>query len=479
MQVAEPQVVTCITLGFRDAAYSWPLPAGKESMTAAQLKEELKAQAKLLYHQRLRFKLDGTVLEDSSELPLAPRRVEVGGPDSIVNMLEMHLQKGCEKRSLPTTLWQRLSRCGRLPICPPLPDAAMLLWLGDYAGARESCRGQASALDINRLREALAKFNSNLPGCTERSEAFQPLRADREETQRQLSLLDGGRLQTACGTYAASDSASIGYVLLSPPEDTPSPPGGPALLLHWGGNAEYVARTAASPLRELVKAGLVRALFLDYRGFGWSSGSASLVTLRGDANSLFLALPKLLLHNGVSWSQSGPIVIMGRSIGSLCALHVAALHADEIDAVILDSPVTCHWPVERVPPDAWNSLGKQLPPLQVAGRKLDYCVCCRTGSGAKKAQPGREAVWLDSMDLVRSIEVPLLVLSATEDDVCPPPMVKAIFAASASGYKKLAWAEGRCHDTVSLSATYWGELKGFLHHVVQRHHQQDKGASPK
>lgn len=38
------------------------------------------------------------------------------------------------------------------------------------------------------------------------------------------------------------------------------------------------------------------------------------------------------------------VVLMGRSIGSLCALHLCFLGYG--DALILDSPVTCQWPLE-------------------------------------------------------------------------------------------------------------------------------------
>jgi len=75
-------------------------------------------------------------------------------------------------------------------------------------------------------------------------------------------------------------------------------------------------------------------------------------------------------------------------------------------------------------------------------------------------------VWLDATDLLRSVDMPLLVLSATEDDVCPMPMVKDLFDAASSPHKKLVWVEGMSHDSVALNPVYWTELGEFVRRVT-------------
>merc|ERR1712194_461081 len=117
------------------------------------------------------------------------------------------------------------------------------------------------------------------------------------------------------------------------------------LLIRWGGNAELAAMHVRTPFKDLVAKGHVRAIFVDYRGFGWSEGVPTIRTLRSDAVAFYTALPQLLTARNVSWPLGAPIVLMGRSIGSLCALHVALLHSHGIDSLILDSPVACHWPL--------------------------------------------------------------------------------------------------------------------------------------
>ena len=100
-------------------------------------------------------------------------------------------------------------------------------------------------------------------------------------------------------------------------------------------------------------------------------------------------------------------MIVGRSIGSLAALHVALLGFGEVgpgrapvfernvcwhheEALVLDSPVTCHWPLEDsrcasrklyqkiseaplqgIPTATWASMGKAMPAcLSAGGRPL-------------------------------------------------------------------------------------------------------------
>lgn len=85
--------------------FNWPLPDDLEEITVTQLKEQIKDQFKLLYHQKLRFapedERDGQ-LDDSARVPQAPRVVKVQGPTSVVQMLELGLRsrdKAVEKKT--------------------------------------------------------------------------------------------------------------------------------------------------------------------------------------------------------------------------------------------------------------------------------------------------------------------------------------------------------------------------------------------
>lgn len=101
---------------------------------------------------------------------------------------------------------------------------------------------------------------------------------------------------------------------------------GDTVLLYFGGNAEPVGYNALAMLRLAT----VTAYLIDYRGYGDSDGRPSEGVLRSDALAHF------------DWVRSqhpqNRIVLVGRSLGSAIALHVAARR--EIDGIVLISPFT-------------------------------------------------------------------------------------------------------------------------------------------
>lgn len=101
---------------------------------------------------------------------------------------------------------------------------------------------------------------------------------------------------------------------------------GDTVLLYFGGNAEPVAYNSLPMLRLAT----VTAYLIDYRGYGDSDGSPSERALRDDALAHFDWIR-------IQHPQSR-IVLVGRSLGSAMALHVAARR--DIDGIVLISPFT-------------------------------------------------------------------------------------------------------------------------------------------
>jgi len=101
---------------------------------------------------------------------------------------------------------------------------------------------------------------------------------------------------------------------------------GNTVLLYFGGNAEPVVYNALPMLR----LASVTAYLIDYRGYGDSEGSPNERALRDDALANF---------DWVRAQHPGSrIVLVGRSLGSAMALHVATRR--EVDGIILISPFT-------------------------------------------------------------------------------------------------------------------------------------------
>ncbi len=72
---------------------------------------------------------------------------------------------------------------------------------------------------------------------------------------------------------------------------------------------------------------------VDYRGYGKSTGQPTLGSMLRDARVIFKDIQQLLKENG----RNGPFVLMGRSLGSVSAIELAASYNADIAALILDS----------------------------------------------------------------------------------------------------------------------------------------------
>eukprot|EP00746_Dinoflagellata_sp_MGD_P029957 gnl/MRDRNA2_/MRDRNA2_170985_c0_seq1.p1 gnl/MRDRNA2_/MRDRNA2_170985_c0~~gnl/MRDRNA2_/MRDRNA2_170985_c0_seq1.p1 ORF type:complete len:284 (-),score=38.25 gnl/MRDRNA2_/MRDRNA2_170985_c0_seq1:140-970(-) len=241
----------------------------------------------------------------------------------------------------------------------------------------------------------------------------------------------------------------------------------PILLVHWGGNAELAFQHASGQFpKKFVASGMVVAVFVDYRGYGWSGGTSSLPCLWSDTADFASALPKLVYENlGMSWPPAVPLVVMGRSIGAHCAAHMALI-CDHVSALILDSPVCCHWPLADVPQAAWTRVVKHLPKLHPVCRSF-VCFCCK--GDVSGAQEERESGCLDIIDRLSLFVGPLLVLSGTMDVVCPVPQVRGMFDKSPSTKKGIVWLEGRGHNELPGAIEYWEGLDSFLKQICEAH----------
>ncbi|CAK9039625.1 unnamed protein product [Durusdinium trenchii] len=354
------------------------------------------------------------------------------------------------------SLAKRVESMGRGQLrAGPQAEVTLRIWLGDLAMAKQLLEDDGAS-HAEALGAALTQLLAELPGAAERSVAFVPRRLPQAVAEQKGKLL--------CGTLELRSKAQLSYVLLL--KDPRSP-----LVLRFGGNAEVAALTAQSELKALVSGGLAEMCLLDYRGFGWSSGSASVAHLRQDAEEALEALPEALARHERSLEGRG-LVLFGRSIGSLCALHLAFLGLGQ--ALILDSPVTCQWPLEAVP--SWPRLAEAMDSTLRPCERPRVCMCCSTKS-AKKLQTSREKCYLETEDLLRAIDLPLLYINGTADVVCPHTQAVPCFEASTSPEKRLLLLQGKGHNEVTDAAEYWQALQDrwrFLHPPERRQGADEK-----
>lgn len=172
-----------------------------------------------------------------------------------------------------------------------------------------------------------------------------------------------------------------------------------------------------------------RLTVIDYRGYGRSDGVPSLAALRADVRP---ALERLLAHFAGE-APSGPplpVIVMGRSLGSLCAAELAGVSPALAQAIVIES-----------------GFGDLVALAARLGLLQDLSAADREASSP--------------LQKLASSPLPLLVLHGAEDDMITPDEGRALHAASGARYKRLAIVPGRGHDDLSLAPDYWRALSEF------------------
>lgn len=132
-----------------------------------------------------------------------------------------------------------------------------------------------------------------------------------------------------------TDDVTIGCRLHSHAATSPT-------LIFFHGNGEIIPDyDEIGPM--YVREGL-NFLVVEYRGYGWSTGTPLTSTLLPDSNIVFLALKDWLRDHG----YTGALVVMGRSLGSASAIDVAVNHSEAICGLIIESGFAKTLPLAKV-----------------------------------------------------------------------------------------------------------------------------------
>lgn len=84
-------------------------------------------------------------------------------------------------------------------------------------------------------------------------------------------------------------------------------------------------------------------LAVDYRGYGRSNGKPTVTSMMRDAHTVFKEIRNWLRGE----NRSGALLVMGRSLGSACALELAAAYQDDIAGLIIESGFSTTLPLLR------------------------------------------------------------------------------------------------------------------------------------
>ena len=154
----------------------------------------------------------------------------------------------------------------------------------------------------------------------------------------------------------------------------------------------------------------------DYRGYGCSGGSPTVSAMMADCHRIFDFTEKWKAENG----YTGPLIVMGRSLGSASALELAAACSDRIDGLVIESGF------------AWAG-----PLLRLLGVDPD-----RIGFDESKG--------FANVDKIRWFTGPTVVIHAEFDHIIPLNDGQALFEASGADDKVLVKIPGANHNDIFM-----------------------------
>lgn len=158
----------------------------------------------------------------------------------------------------------------------------------------------------------------------------------------------------------------------------------------------------------------IHFLVVDYRGYGRSTGSPTVASMIKDAYQIFEWVSNFLHER----AYAGPLIIMGRSLGSASALEIVAHYGRRFDGLIIESGFTHMEPLLTL-------LGVDIKALGIHEEK-----------GSR------------NIDKIKAFEKPTLIIHAEFDHLIPFAQGQALYEAASAIDKKLLKIPRADHNTI-------------------------------
>jgi alpha-beta hydrolase superfamily lysophospholipase len=201
-------------------------------------------------------------------------------------------------------------------------------------------------------------------------------------------------------------------------------------ILYFHGNGEIVADY--DELAPIFTSMGINFLAADYRGYGRSSGWPTVSAMMNDCHVIFDYVRTWLAEH----DHTGPLIVMGRSLGSASALELAYHYKDTLDGLIIES-----------------GFAYFLPLLELIGIRVRQL-------GLSEEEGCR------NVNKIGTFDKPTLIIHAEYDHIIPFSDGSALYDASAATDKILIKIEGADHNDI-LFRGFRLYMQG-IHDLVQK-----------
>ena len=171
-------------------------------------------------------------------------------------------------------------------------------------------------------------------------------------------------------------------------------------------------------------------LAVDYRGYGRSGGTPTVTSMMLDAHVIFKEIRNWLNNE----KRTGPLVVMGRSLGSACALELAASYEQDMSGLIIDSGFPHTVPL-------LNCLGVDTQSLGIT-----------------------EADGFRNIQKIGQFAKPTLIIHAQHDQFIPVMSAEILQVQCIARSKEFQMVPGADHNTILLRTGkhYFENIKRFI-----------------
>ena len=181
-------------------------------------------------------------------------------------------------------------------------------------------------------------------------------------------------------------------------------------ILFFHGNGEIAADY--NDLGQLYRRMGIHFLVFDYRGYGRSGGNPTITNMMRDCHVVFEYTRRFLSEQRFT----GPLIVMGRSLGSAPALELASTYASQVRGVIIESGF---------------ALTESL--LELFGFSMEKL-------GIREQDAFR------NIEKIGTIETPCLIIHGERDQLIPFAEGRALFDACKAKKKRLLMIPGADHN---------------------------------